>query len=83
MTVRWSNVVVIGLILFALIWGFSHKADLSVFSATLDDAAVSSDPVRQFKGLVSYGVIAVTVLAILKIIFSGRDRSGGGGGSGG
>lgn len=77
MTIRWSNVFVLGMILFALIWGVSHKGELGSFFQTLDHAALSSDPKLQFKGLVSFGLIAVILLAALKIIFSGGDRPGG------
>ena len=76
MSIRWSNVIVLGMIIFALIWGVSHKDEFGSCFGTLDHAAISSDPKMQFKGLVSFGLIAITILAALKIIFSGRERPG-------
>ena len=66
--------LVVWLFLGIAAWlGISHLADIKAFFSTIDDIG-SSNPESQIKGLVSFGVICVAMLAALKIVLNAQDK---------
>ena len=74
MDIRWSNVVAFGLAIFAFVIFLKTHQQISTFFSTIRSIGPGHDTDQQVMGLAAVGLIALTIVAIVKIVInSGRN----------
>ena len=68
----WSGLFAFALLLIAAVVILLNLDEIKAFFATMEDAG-SHDPVRQFKGLATFGIVVVSILAAMRIALNRRD----------
>ncbi len=73
MTVKWSNVVVLGLLVFAAaILVQSHEA-ISVYLATIQEIGNGSGDI-EVMGLLAFGTVLLLIVSVVKIIVESNRK---------
>ena len=74
MEIRWSNVIAFGMGLGALIiWVTMHR-QLAEFFSCLWLIGPGHDPQQQAMGLIAAGIIAMVVVAVVKIVVNSGGK---------
>jgi Na+/glutamate symporter len=74
MEIKWSNIVAFALAVFALIVFSKTWPLIAAFFAAMKAIGPGHDPDQQVQGLVAFGLIALTLVGIVKILSSsGRN----------
>jgi len=74
---NWRGVIGWLLLLVAGAAAFLNFESLKAFFATMQHAG-SRDPVEQFKGLATFGIVLVSILAAMRIAIERSNRNGSG-----
>ncbi|MBI3835646.1 MAG: hypothetical protein HY287_15070 [Planctomycetes bacterium] len=80
MRIRWNNLAIALLLVFGAAWGLSHRHELGVFGELLNNVGATHDPGEQLKGLAAFGILAICILALVRIALNsgdGTDRKDG------
>ena len=73
MDIRWSNVVAFGLAIFAFTVFLKTHQQIAAFFSTIGSIGPGHSTDQQVTGLAAVGLIALTIVAIVKIVI----KSGG------
>ena len=77
MTIRWANVVVLALLIFAAVFFVNNRGELrETFSMMNHIGNYQSTPNEQFTGLWIFALIGLVIVAVVKIIVE-RNRDDG------
>ena len=68
MQVKWSNVMALALIVFALVVGLRHLPEITDFLSTISHIGPHGDPKQRVFGIMAFGLIMVTVVAVVRIL---------------
>ena len=68
MQIKWNNVIALALVVFALVVGLRHLPEISEFISTLSHVGPRGDPEQRTLGLMAFGLIMVTVVAVVRIL---------------
>lgn len=75
MQIKWSNVIAFAMVVFALVVFLKTYPQMAAFFAAMNDIGPGHDPDEQVRGLVAFGLIALTIVGIVKIVVNGgRDQ---------
>jgi hypothetical protein len=75
MRIKWENITIILLAVFALIVWLKAGPQILEFISTMLEVRPSGDPTDRTFGLMAFGLILVVLVAIVRILVSGgRDR---------
>ncbi len=74
MRIRWSNVVALGLVLVALWIALLMSTEIAAFLSTLGDIGPGHTPDQQLKGLMAFGLLAVTLVALIRLLLHNDRR---------
>jgi hypothetical protein len=75
MEVRGANVFAFALLLIALVAAFKMRHEIGAFFSTMGHIGPGHTPDEQVTGLIAAGLIGVLIVAIVKILTSGRKGS--------
>ena len=73
MEIRWPNVFVFALAVFALVVALKRHREIGAFLETMETIGTGHDPHEQMLGLMAFGLVIITILA-LAIILKGSRR---------
>ena len=68
MQIKWRNVVVISLVVFALLVARWFSPIIGQFLETISQVGPRGDPAQRTFGLMAFGLILVLIVAIVKIL---------------
>jgi hypothetical protein len=68
--ILWPNVIALALLIFALVVVLRHGSSVSEFLGAMNGIGPGHDPSEQVMGLVAFGLILVSIVAVLKIVIS-------------
>ena len=74
MEIKWNNVVVIALLVFALSVIFAAPERLRAFFGAMGNVSPGHSPEEQVMGLMSFGLVLASILAIAIIVSRGRGK---------
>ena len=74
MEIRWRNLFAFALAVFALVVAVKGRHEIGAFLATLGALGPGHTPDEQTVGLVAFGLLAVTILALALILKSNPRR---------
>ncbi len=75
MKIRWSNIVVLLLIVFALVVGIKAYRQITEFLSNMGNIGSGHSSHEQTFGLIAFGLILVTIVAIVRILQdNGRNK---------
>ena len=73
---RWDNIFALGLIVFAL-WTLAHfPKEIDSFLGSMRYAGPGHTPDEQLIGLMAFGLIAMTLLGVIKIVLQRNSKDG-------
>ena len=68
MQIKWSNVIALALVVFALVIGLKHLPRISEFLSTVSHIGPRGDPDQRISGLIAFGLIMITIVAVVRIL---------------
>ena len=68
MQIKWSNVIALALVVFALVVGLRHLPEIGEFLSTISHIGPRGDPQQRTSGLMAFGLIMVTIVAVIRIL---------------
>lgn len=68
MQIKWSNLIALVLTAFALLVGLRHLPEISEFLSTVSHIGPRGDPEQRIFGLMAFGLIMVTIVAVVRIL---------------
>ena len=74
---RWDNIAVLGLIIFALIVLSEYPMHIGFFLRSMEHMGSGSTPDEQLMGLMAFGLVAITILGVIKIVLQNNRNDGG------
>ncbi len=75
MELRWANVVAFALAIGALVVALKMHRQMYTFLSTMGSIGTSHDPSEVTAGLIAFGLLAVSLLGLIKIL-THNDRKG-------
>ena len=72
MQIKWSNVIVLVLAAFALVIGLRNLPAIGAFLSTVSHIGPRGDPEQRIFGLMSFGLIMVTIVAVVRILVNNK-----------
>ena len=73
MRVKWANVIVLFLIVFAVAIVATVPREIAGFLATMDNIGPGHSTEEKIRGLIALGLVAVTLVAVTKIVCSSNN----------
>ena len=74
MAIKWANAFVFVLAIVGLSIGLRHHRAMSAFLSMMTAIGPGHDPEEQVIGLLAFGIVAVSVLALIKVLIQGDRR---------
>lgn len=74
MEIKWSNVVVVAILAFAVAVIVAAPEQMRAFLGSMEGIAPGHSPEEQVKGLIAFGVVIASILAVAIIVSRGRNR---------
>ena len=68
MQIKWSNVIALALMVFALVVGLRHLPEIADFLSTVSHIGPHGDPQQRIFGLMAFGLIMVIIVAVVRIL---------------
>ena len=68
MKIIWPNVIVVCLVFLAVVIWIRHHAAISGFLGHMDQIGPGHSPDDRLLGLIAFGLVAVSVVAIVRIL---------------
>ncbi len=72
MKIKWNNVVVLALVVFALVIGLRFLPEIGGLLSTLSQVRPHGDPQQRVLGLMAFGLICVTLVAVVRILVNNK-----------
>lgn len=72
MEIRWPNVFVFALAVLALVVALKRHHEIAAFLGAMDRIGPGNTPGEQMLGLIAFGLLVVTILALALILKNGR-----------
>ena len=73
---RWDNIFALGLIVFSLLFLTSYPMQIGSFLRSVEYAGPGHTPDEQLMGLMAFGLIAMTLLGVIKIVLQHNSKDG-------
>ena len=67
-TVDWTNVICLALIIFAIMASVHMHEEIAAFLGAMGQIGPGYSPEEQSMGLIAFGLVAVTIVALAKIL---------------
>jgi hypothetical protein len=74
MRIKWSNVVAMALAIFGLLLGIKLAGPMSEFLSNLGTIGGTHNRQQQFLGMMAFGLVLVTIVAIVRILQNNRSE---------
>ncbi len=71
--IKWANVVVLGLVIFALVTVIRMHEQVSGFLASMDQMGPEHTTDEKLWGLMAFGLVALILAGILKMLIQNRN----------
>ena len=68
MQIKWSNVMALALVVFALVVGLRQLPEITDFLSTVSHIGPHGDPEQRTLGLMAFGLIMITIVAVVRIL---------------
>ncbi len=68
MTVRWSNVVAMGLLIAAIVIFVRNPDAIGGFLRSMQSVGRTGDPEESIRGLLAAGFVGVLIVAVVRIV---------------
>ena len=76
MKIKWTNLFALCLGLFALVLVLKLPGPIASFLSTIREIGPGHDPEQQTRGLLAFGLVVVSLLALVRILVRTDRRDG-------
>ena len=72
--IRWRNLIALALVVFAVVVGLKTYPQIAAFLSSMKSVGPGGDTGDRTFGLMAFGLIVLTIVAVVRILKDGESR---------